>query len=560
MIVSLWLRFLVGLFLVLPAQAAVPVMELSPAMPSRLVGVAASFAILPLPQPADPDALWNAPSTEVAAWTDGLWVPRPEKVVVGRLRLQSPAAAGTYVLQVADSTVDQVQVWYRHEGQPWQAARAGDRVPLSQWPFLAQFPSFALPVSPRPLDLMVALENNEPLGVALWLRTDGGYRAAQVLQSNFAGLAMGLGIMGALMCLVSAGTHKRRADWMVLGYALWSLMVVASVTGYLAIWFTPEAPRFNDLSKDFSLIVMGALLVAVLAEVLDQVDILGLRRWLGIGFLALGVAFALVYVFLVPGSWRTIALALWEALCVLAAALLCVVSWLRGSRRVMLPAAVVLMVALTVALQYDAFDLNHELDVNSILAALLLFASAQLLRHTLYLRERYGRDVLGRAAISASRDPLTALLSYHGMQHAYEEASLRQLAGRGPMAMMMFSLPRFDECGADHGFVVTERAVVRFAAVLQQVLGHEWQIGRLSKTRFGAIGNLRGGPPALVQTATRLLAACSRMREPLSPVNDFDLRILCTLRNGTAAPFGDVLRELEDAGHTLETNKRIALV
>ena len=49
----------------------------------------------------------------------------------------------------------------------------------------------------------------------------------------------------------------------------------------------------------------------------------------------------------------------------------------------------------------------------------------------------------------------------------------------------------------DHGFELTERAVVRFAAALQQVLGRSWATGRLSKTRFCAVTNSGDGAMAL---------------------------------------------------------------
>jgi GGDEF domain-containing protein len=558
--VPIWvLRLLILLLAACDAAASAPLLEVSPSMPSRSIGTAMSVAILPLAQPADPDSLWSAAPSDISTWTDGNWVARPGRRVVGRARLVSPQG-GLYVLQALDSSADRVRVWFRQPGQPWQGAEAGDRVPISQWPFLGQFPSFALALTEQPLDLIVMVENGETLGVPLWLRSDAGYRGAQFLQASFIGLAMGLGLMGALMSLVSAATFRRRADWMVLGYALWCLVVVISITGYMAVWFTPNAIGFNDYAKDVSLILLGGLMVGVVAEVLDHLDILGLQRWLGIAFVLLGIAFALVYVFVLPGLWRTKALAWWEAWCVLAAAVLCGVSWLRGSHLVALPAAAVAMTALTVAMQYDAFALgDDDLDLTSVLAALLLFASAQLLRQTLFLRERLGRAVLGRAAISANRDPLTALLSYAGMQHSYDEASLRRLAGRGQVALMLLSLPRFDECSLEHGLVLTERGVVRFAAALQQVLGHQWQIGRLSKTRFAALSNMSGGSDRVVETATRVLTHCARLQEPLSPLRDFDLRIVCAQRSDTGTPFRELLRELEDASLALEDNKRIAL-
>ncbi|HVZ46860.1 MAG TPA: 7TM-DISM domain-containing protein [Ramlibacter sp.] len=556
---------LIGVLLWFPlaAWADAPVMQLSPSVPQQPLAEAMSVAILPISQAvaqaADPDALWNAPVAITTDWSANRWEVRPGERVVGRIVLQSARQSDVWVVEASDATVDRVQLWYREAGKPWRSAEAGDRVPLARWPFFGQFPAFALTLTEAPLQVMVVVENAQPEAVPIWLRTESAFVQARLLQANFAGIAMGLGLMGAVMCLVAAITYRRRASWMLFAYATWSLATVACNTGYTAIWFTPQWPQFNDASKDFTLVVMGALLVTLIAESLDRLDALAIKRWAVIVTLLAGLGYAFVHVLALPGSLRPLVLAYWETLCFLAGAILCLVSWLRGGRYLVLPAAAVVLFGVAMALQYDAFDLSSGFDATSLAASLALFASAQVLRHGVFIRERYGRDVLGRAAIAANRDPLTALLSYPGLQHAYESARLKEGAGRGPVALVVFSLPRFDDCSIDHGFVLTERAVVRFAAALQQVLGNDWAIGRLSKTRFAALANTRGSQDELVQCATRILSQCARIDDTLSPVNDFDLRIVCAIR-GKAVPFRDVLREMEEAAQAMEGNKRIATV
>lgn len=553
-----WVQLLLGVVMAWPAWAAVPQMQLSHAQAERTLVGAMSVAVVPLDQPPDPDLFWQLPARDTAAWPSGRWLLGPGERVVGRIVLQAGRERDVYVVQVPVSRVDHVQVWYREPGKPWRSAEAGDQVPLSRWPFVGQFPSFALGMSEEPLELIVTAANDAPLAAPVLIKTHATYLKGRLMQSNLSGLILGLGLMAAVVCVVAAATLRRRASWVLAGYAGWVFVVVLLVSGYGAVWFTPEWPSFNDRSKHVAAVVLAGLLVAVVAEVLDGLEVWPALRWLGWGMLGIGLVYGLAQALVLPGAWRPLGAILWAAACVLVSWALCLFSHWRGGRYVGLTASAVACTAAAFGLRYVDASLVSGLDLVSFASATLLFASVLMLRHALFARERYGRDVLGRAAISANRDPLTALLSFSGLQLAYEEALLRQQAGRGSLAVMLFALPRVEQCGLDHGFVLTERGLVRFAAALHQVLGNGWRIGRLSKGRFAAVTTECADEKAVVQTATRVLTRCTRLNDPLSPVTDFDLRIVCALLAGPQ-PFGDVLRELEEAGQEMESSKRITV-
>jgi GGDEF domain-containing protein len=562
-----WVTLLLGLLLCLPASAEVPVVLLSQAMGEQHLDGLMAVAVVPATTPADPDAYWQLPAGRAPTPAGNThWKLTAGERVVGRALLQSQRERDTFVIQVPLSRVDHVQVWHREPGRPWQGAEAGDRVPLSRWPFLGQFPAFPLPMGESPLEVIVTVSNDGPIEVPVLVKSDRTFREHRLLQANLLGVVLGLGLMGAVVCLITALTFRNRASWVLFAFAACSFLAVANMSGYTAIWLTPEWPAFNDAVKHFSGVVLAGLLLAVTAEMLEELDFWAPMRWFGAAAFLLSLAYGAVQAWGLPPTWRPYGGLAWASLCALAGAGLCAVSWLRGGRYVGLVATAVgsamLVVVLVAAVGFGlgGYHASHTFDLRSIGTALLLFASAQILRHTLFRRERYGRDVLGRAAIAANRDPLTALLSYVGLQHAYEEATLRNAAGRGPIAVMMFALPAFEQCATDHGFVLTERAVVRFAAALQQVMGDDWALGRLSKTRFAAISNNRDGAAGLMQCATRVLAHCARIHDPLSPVADFDLRIVCTYRQERPVPFKDVLRDLEEAGQQMESSKRIGLV
>lgn len=533
-------------------------------LPRPLSG-AMSVAVVPAATAAEPDGLWALLAAQPEGWPPGRWKVRPGERVVGRIVLHGPVDPAVYVVQVPISRVDEVLVWWREPGQPWHAARAGDRVPYSQWPFVNQLPAFPVSVGAQPVELIVAVSNDAVMDVPVLIKSDGRHREDDVLQANTLGMIMGVGLMGMIVCVVSALTFRTRASWVLVAYAAWAFVMVACVSGYAGIWFTPEAPEFNDGTKHFTGVVMAGLLAAVTAEMLDQLEFWPVLRWSGTALLVLAVAYAVVQAVWLPNAWRPLGGVAWVALCFVASLMLCLVSSLRGGRHVPMVTAAVLCFGLVGVLSSvialgAAPSGRLGVDWRSILSALLLFASAQVLRHALYRRERYGRDVLGRAALSVNRDPLTALLSYPGMQTAYDQASLRHQAGRGSVAVVLIALPALEQCAMDHGFELTERAVVRFAAALQQVLGRSWATGRLSKTRFCAVTNSGDGAMALVQTATRILSHAARVEEPLPLVGAFDLRIVCSVLPGEPPAFDEMLRALEETGQAMASSKRIALL
>lgn len=155
---------------------------------------------------------------------------------------------------------------------------------------------------------------------------------------------------------------------------------------------------------------------------------------------------------------------------------------------------------------------------------------------------------------------MTALLSHVGFELALDETLLRQAAGARAASMMLFVLPGLEESGAEHGFVITERALVRFAAALQSALGNTWSIARLSQTRFACISTQPYDEEQVAEDATRVLARCARISRPLEPLADFDLRIACLHRPMESDGLGRTLKELERAALAMLPGKRIAFV
>ncbi|MDB5875550.1 MAG: diguanylate cyclase [Ramlibacter sp.] len=556
-------RLLVGFSLAVSGfcGAGVPELTLSQARAVVNLGEEMATEVTSAQGLPDPSVFWTRPVPSAPVQPASRWNIKPGERLVGRITLQGTREKDEFVVLVPSARIDEVQLWYRQEeGGSWKGALAGDRVALSRWPFVGPFPAFPLLLGERPVELIVTAVNDGELSTPVLIMPDSVFRLVHTRQSTVSGLVMGLGLMVVVVCVIGALALRRRASWLLAGVAVWILLAVMCFNGDMAIWLTPEWPAFNDASKHIASVVLSALILVMTVQALDSRFIGRFRRWITFAAPAAGIAYATVQAAYLPNSWRTMGALAWALLMVLIALALCAASAMAGGRYVRLVTGAVLCYPLAVAVSLADFGFVASLDLRTAASAALLFGGVLLIRHALFSRERYGRDVLGRAAVSANRDPLTALLSYSGFQLAYDEALLRQQTQRTPVWTILFLLPGLERSSADHGFVLTERALVRFAASLQSVLGDGWSIGRLSKTRFACVNRYPVDAEQMQALATRVLATCSRLSDPLQTVSEFDLRIACTQCKPAPAGLKGLLALLEDAARALGGAKRITLV
>lgn len=549
---------LAGLCLAAAGQAP-PAPTLEPPEPRLNLAERLQTTRMPAASPAEPDALWEAAgqATQPAA---SRWSIGAGERWVGRATLAPGGKPQVLVVEVPVPSIDEVRVWHRSQGGPWRQAVAGDQVPQSRWPFANQFPAFPVSVDEAPVDLLVAASNAAYLRVPVFLLTDAEFRGNNVRRANLSGLVMGLGGMFAIVCAVGAAAARRRPQVLLAGVAAWTLFAIACNNGYMAVWITPDWTWFNDAGKHFSGMVMAGLMVPLVAETLDPASLSRRERAVAWGMALAALAYAVLQQLVLPQPWRLAGAAVTALSCVLASAVLCLLArWRRAGHTGWVAAAVASMVGASL-LPFAATDQVAGLDLRAAAVGALIYAALLLLRQAQVLQERYGRDVLSRAAISASRDPLTALWSYEGFKLRHEEALLREAAGQGQASLMLFLLPGLERSEAEHGVELNERAVVRFAAALQRLLGPRWAIARLSKTRFSALSLQPVGASELVHTATRVLSQCSRIMQPVNLVGEFDLRIACSHQGAGQLPLGELLRQLEEAGRTLDAGKRITLL
>jgi len=560
-------RFLAGVLLAVPCLAAAAIPSVQLARTDSVANLAPQMAldVLPARDVPDPDAWWALPVRPQAQPREPQLEVDAGQRVVGRVVLQASRELEQFVVLVPSARLDEVRVWYRYgDVGPWKGAMAGDMVPLSRWPIVGPMPAFPVLLGERPAQVIVTMMNDGGFSSPVLLLPDADYRKVHTHQAAVSGFVGGLGIMVLVVCLVSAFSLARGASLLLTVVAAWALVFVLCLNGSMAMWITPEWPRFNDASKHASSAILSGLVLSMTAFALDARYFRRASRLVAIAAPLAAVVYAGVQIAWLPHDWRGLGALGWAVFMSVIALALCAASALAGGRYVWLVAAANLCYALAVASAvFDPFEIVSELDLTDAVTDVLVFASVLVFRYMLFTRERYGRDVLGRAAVGANRDPLTALLSYSGFQLAYDEAMLRQ-GSQGGQAQrtwaMLFYLPGLERNSFEHGFVLTERALVRFAAALQSVLGDNWSIGRLSKTHFAAVSNRSMDAPAVKADATKVMAASARLSGELGPSGDFDLRIVFTRCVPESSGLSGLVLRLEEPARALEGSKRITLV
>ena len=129
------LALLIVLFTGMADAAPVPQLSL-PAVAERVQLTRFMVAQqVPADGALDPDVAWlGDPSVPLLEPSDR-WRSSPGTRLVGRIVLQGGPLPSSWVVHVPTAWFDEVQVWRREPGGVWESQSAGDRVPLSNWPF-----------------------------------------------------------------------------------------------------------------------------------------------------------------------------------------------------------------------------------------------------------------------------------------------------------------------------------------------------------------------------------------------------------------------------------------
>ncbi len=545
----------------LTTQAAQVTQIAAPAQSMAIPTAVAAF-YLPVTGVLDPDTLWSQsyPPAQLAN-APGVWRVGDSQRTAAKFTL-SAQTDHLYTLEFPLTRLDLVEVFWRSPGKPWNHAQAGDTVALSAWPIVGQYPTFVLHFDTLPgvIDVVVVVQNTGFAQTTVVLSADRESRERRLVQANASGLTIGASATVLLICLLLCVLYRSVGSVYLLAFSLAVTMGATVINGYGAIWFTPDWPQFNDSIKPMAATLTSASMLCACMAALDR-SVVG-RVWRLAVMLAvvLLLAYAAAQWALLPFAWRMAGVVAGAVVVTVLGLGVSLSSWRRGDSYAGWVGLAVLLFAVSAVVVARGFLMVRGVDLFSAFASLLLIASILVLRHVLVLRERYGRAVLGRAVINKYRDPLTALLSYEGFERAVDNLAVRQHSGGGVAHMLYFSLLNLNNFRHEDGYIVWQRDLVRFAAVLQKVLGNGWHIGRLSNSKFGAVRlddhrNLTTEP-----LLTLVLTSCSRKIDTKDWVDRVGLRMAGVCTPLTGSGLKEALRLLDQSVRDLEPGKRIALL
>jgi GGDEF domain-containing protein len=534
------------------------------AAPAKSLAVPSAVAAfyLPVTGALDPDTLWSRsyPAAQLAN-APGVWRVGDNQRTAAKFTL-SAQTDHLYTLEFPLARLDLVDVFWRSPGKPWSHAQGGDTVPLSAWSVVGQYPSAVLHFDTLPgvIDVLVIMQNTGFAQTTVVLSADRESRERRLMQANASGLVIGASATVLLISLLLCMLYRSKGTLYLLAYSLAVTFGSIVLNGYGAIWFTPEWPQFNDSIKPMAATLMSATMLLACVAALDTNVVRGVwRLWATLTVVML-LAYAAAQWALLPFAWRLSGGVAGAVAVTVVGFGVCLSSWRKGDRYAAWVALAVLMFAMSAVVVARGFLMVRGVDLFSALTSVFFIVSILVLRHVLVLRERYGRAVLGRAVINQYRDPLTALLSYEGFERAVDNLAVRQHSGGGVAHMLYFSLLSLDNFRHEDGYIVWQRDLVRFAAVLQKVLGNGWHIGRLSNSKFGAVRLDDHRNLATEPLLTLVLTSCSRKIDTKDWVDRVGLRMAGVCTPLTGSGLKESLRVLDQSVRDLEAGKRIALL
>jgi two-component system, sensor histidine kinase LadS len=542
------------------AQVVLPPVLLTPERSLAVPSKVGAFS-LPLSVALDPDTLWQAsqPITQ-AANAQGVWSVTTGQRSVAKFSLSTQDELIS-ALELPLVRLDKADVFWRTPGKAWKHAQAGDTLALSQWPVLSQHPSFLLPFETRPgvLDVIVAMQNDGFAETTVLLSSDRESREHRILQASIAGLLIGSSALTLMVSLLLFAISRSAAYAHLVAFCACVTLTALALTGYGAIWFTPEWPRFNDTMKSFASTAACAAMLTATLFALDKGAVGAKWRFVVFGTAVLLMGYAFAQVWLLPHSWRLMANLGVGTLLTIMGISMCIYSWRRGDRFALWVLLAVVLFALC-GVVFRSFVTVSGADIFSIGIITSMIASCLALGHVLTLRDRFGKAVIGRAATHRYRDPLTALLSYEGLVREIEHLAVRQQTDAGAAHLLYFSLQALDSFRDEDGYLVWQRDLVRFAAVLHKVLGEDWRIARLTNSKFGAV-RLQGRQKIVPeQLLTLVLTHCSRKIDTQDWVDRVGLRMAATSAVLSKTVLDDVISTLDQDLQKLPPGKRIVLV
>ncbi len=378
-----------------------------------------------------------------------------------RLQLPVVAAPARAVFTVPFGGMDNVELFRPDGAGGWRAQRAGESLPVSQWPLRYLHPAFAITLQPgetQPTFLRV--QHSHPTGVSWVLWDASGFVESAKLWH------LALGAYAGFMALVVVLSIFNAVSWrdpIHLYYAVQVVLVglgIMSLTGIGGEYLWPNNAWWNDKAS----VVLPAASLGWMGLFLRELVAERGRRWLSwvllvhVGLCALMVAGFLVYgreeFFQLPSAYGLLSLIL----------ILALLTWFSLRRPEVGLWVLAGFAALTVG---SLFTLFRNLDWMPVTFATQYgpqlggTLEIPLILIGLYFRSRQRRDNRVRLEALAHTDPLTGVGNHRVLMERLHQLLGRRSAFSG--ALLQVHVANLDAIRDEYGREAAEAAIVRAA-------------------------------------------------------------------------------------------------
>ena len=173
----------------------------------------------------------------------------PGRAVWYRIALPRVVKTVEAVLTLPIANFDLVEL-FRREGAAWSVARAGDSLPVAQWPVRYLHPAFVVPLQPADADPVVylRLQHSHPLAAPVVLRDAGAFNESNKLWHLLLGGYVGFLALVVVLAIAHAVLWRDSIHLYYGAHVLLVGLLVLSLTGLAGEYMWPRAARWNDLA------------------------------------------------------------------------------------------------------------------------------------------------------------------------------------------------------------------------------------------------------------------------------------------------------------------------
>jgi two-component system, sensor histidine kinase LadS len=387
-----------------------------------------------------------------------------------RLALPHVSVTVRAVLSLPIASIDLVELFRpERDGGGWSVQRAGDSLPVAQWPMRYLHPAFLVPLQPTEADPVayVRVQHSHPLGLELVLRDAGAFNESNKLWHLLLGGYVGFLVLVLVLAVVHAVLWRDSIHLYYGGHVLLVGVLVLSLTGLAGEYLWPRDAWWNDIAPAvLAAAALGGIglflreLVAERGRVLPSAVLLGLSVvsfCIAVGYLVLGRA----SVFLVHNVNAAVSLVVFLLAAGWYAARHPKVGGWVFAGLAMLGVGAMFPLVRNLGLEPPPLVTQYGLQLGSALEIPLVLIG-------LYFRSRERRDNQLRVHSLARTDPLTGVASHRVLLERLEHLLDRHRRDRLAGAVLRVRVANLTAIVNDYGREAAEAAMVRAAECVAQ--------------------------------------------------------------------------------------------